>query len=121
MKRSAGLFLACLAALPLSMLPACSEPESHILNIKLINDLGVRAVVELCKDDLHCGSTSDLWPAKTIDAKDTLTFAVSNEHITVFKVTSMIAGKTVARCLRVRVDKSLKTAPDLPLSSATGC
>ncbi len=103
------------------MLQACSEPESHILNIKLINDLGARAVLELCKDDLHCGSTSDLWPAKTIDAKANLTFAVSNEQTTVFKVTSMADGQTAVRCLRVRVDKSLKAAPDLLLSSATGC
>jgi len=121
MKRSGGLLLVCLAALPLAMLPACSEPESHVLNIKLINDLGVRAAVELCKDNLHCGSTSDLWPAKTIDAKDTLTFAVSNERATVFKVTSMVDGQTVARCLRVRIDKSPDITPGLLLSSATAC
>jgi len=121
MKGSAGLFLLCLAALPLSMLPACSEPESHVANIKLVNDLDVRAVVELCKDDLHCGSTSDMWPARTIDAKDTLTFAVSNEQTTVFKVTSMVDGQTVARCLRVRMDKPHDIIPGLLLSSATGC
>jgi hypothetical protein len=121
MKRTPGLFLVCLAVLPLCMLTACSEPESHVQNIKLTNDLGSDATLQLCKDDLHCGSTSDLWPAKAIKEKDILTIAVSNEQTTVFKVTSVIDGQTVARCLRVRLDKPLKTSPVLPLSSATGC
>jgi len=105
------------------MVTACSEPEAHVAKINLINDLGTTAQLDLCMDDVHCKAISDLWTPTTINAKGTHTFVVSNEETTVFKVSSSeINGKADVRCLRVRIDKSLKTAHNnLLLSSATGC
>ena len=114
--------MTCLALLPLYMVTACSEPEAHVAKINLINDLGSPAQLDLCKDDVHCEAISDLWAPTKINAKDTHTLVVSNEETTVFKVSSVSNGKTVVRCLRVRIDKSLKSAHNnLLLSSATGC
>jgi len=122
MKQIPRIFLTCLTLLPLCIVTACSEPEAHVARINLINDLGSPAVLDLCKDDVHCDAISDLWTPTTINAKDSHTFVVSNEQTTVFKVSSEINGKTDVRCLRVRIDKSLKTAHNnLHLSSATSC
>lgn len=122
MKQIPRIFMACLTLLPLCMVAACSEPEAHIAKINLINDLGSPAVLDLCKDDVHCDAISDLWTPTRINEKDSHTFVVSNEETTVFKVSSEINGKTDVRCLRVRIDKSLKTAHNnLRLSSATSC
>jgi len=122
MKQIPRIFLACLALLPLCIVAACSEPEAHVAKINLINDLGSPAVVDLCKDDVHCGAISDLWTPAKINSKDTHTFVVSNEETTVFKVSSEINGKPDVRCLRVRIGKSLESAHNnLLLSSATGC
>jgi hypothetical protein len=111
----------CLALLPLYIFTACSEPESHISVIKIINDLGSQSTLDLCKDELHCESISNEWTQKKINNKDTGTFVLSNEKATVFKVSSQINGKTDVRCLRIRLDRSLKTSRDLLLSSATDC
>ena len=100
---------------------ACSEPESHVAKIILVNDLGTPAQLALCKDVLHCESISDLWTPKQIDAKGVEPVVVSNEDMTVFKVTTEQNGKADARCLRIRIDRSNKTDHNLPLSSATGC
>ena len=100
---------------------ACSKPETHVAKINLVNDLGTRAQVALCKDVLHCEAISDLWTPKQIDAKDVESVVVSNEEMTVFKVTTEQNGKADARCLRIRIDRSNKTDHNLPLSSATDC
>ena len=121
MKLTPKVFLACLALLPLYLMTACSEPETHILKINITNDLGSPAELALCKDDFHCISLSDQWTAKKINANDTESFVMSTEAVTVFKVSTEINGKTNARCLRVRFDKSLKASPNLFLSSATDC
>jgi hypothetical protein len=121
MQRILKVFLTCLVLLPIYIMTACSDPAEHISKITLINDLGRQAELSLCKDDLHCESIEQLWPPKRIDAKDTQSFAVSNEEATVFKVSSEINGKTNVRCLRIRLDESLKTSHDLLLSSATDC
>ena len=107
--------------LPLSLMTACSEPQSHIAKINLINDLGAEAELSLCKDDIHCESISGLWPPTKISANETRSFTVSNEETTVFKVSAEIHGKTTARCLRVRRDESRKPSPSLLLSSAADC
>jgi hypothetical protein len=120
-ERILKVILTCLAILSLYIITACSEPESHISNIKLINDLGSQATLDLCKDELHCESISNEWIQQKINDKDTESFVVSNEKATVFKVSSEINGKTNVRCLRIRLDKSLKTSHDLLLSSATDC
>jgi hypothetical protein len=121
MKRIPRVFPACLALLPICLMSACSEPERHILNINLKNDLGKRAELSLCKDDLHCGSVSEQWIPKQIDAQATLSFTVSNEETTVFKVSYEIDGKTEVRCLRIRRDESRKPVHDVLLSSAAAC
>jgi hypothetical protein len=121
MKRIPSVFLTCLALLPLYIMTACSEPESHVSKINLINDLGSQAELSLCKDDLHCGSISEQWTPKKINAKDHQSFAVSNEETTVFRVSSEINGKANVRCLRIRLDGSVKNSHDLLLSSATDC
>ncbi len=121
MKRMLRVFLTCLVLLPIYTITACSDPESHVSKINLINDLGSQAELSLCKDDLHCGSISEQWTPKKINAKDNQSFAVSNEETTVFKVSFEINGKANVRCLRIRLDESLKTSHDLLLSSATGC
>lgn len=121
MKRMPRVVHACLILLPLFMMTACSEPEAHVAKINLINDLGTRAELSLCKDDLHCESISELWPPKQINAKDSQSFVVSNEEMTVLKVSSEINGKKVARCLRIRLVKPLKPTYDVLLSSATDC
>ncbi len=113
--------MACLVMLPLCVMTACSEPETHILKINVTNDLGSPAKLALCEDYLHCITTSDQWTEKMIGANDTESFVMSTEAATVFKVTTETNGKTDARCLRVRFDKSLKASPNLRLSSATGC
>ena len=113
--------LTCLAIFSLYMITACSEPESHISNIKVINDLGSQATLDLCKDDLHCASISNEWRQKKINDKDTESFVVSNEGTTVFKVSSEINGTTNVRCLRIPLDKATKTSHELLLSSATDC
>jgi hypothetical protein len=77
--------------------------------------------VALCKDVLHCEAISDLWTPKQIDAKDVESVVVSNEEMTVFKVTTEQNGKPDVRCLRVRIDRSSKGEHNLLLSSATGC
>ena len=100
---------------------ACSKPETHVAKINLVNDLGTPAQLALCKDVLHCESISDRWTPKQIDAKTAETVIVSNEEMTVFKVTTEQNGKADARCLRIRIDRSNKTDHNLPLSSATGC
>ena len=120
-ERILKVILTCLAILSLYIITACSEPESHISNIKLINDLGSQATLDLCKDELHCESISNEWVQKKINNNDIESFVVSNEEITVFKVSSEINGKTNVRCLRIRLDKSIKTSRDLLLSSATDC
>jgi hypothetical protein len=122
MKRMPRIFLTCVALLPLCIVSACSEPEAHVARINLINDLGRPAKLDLCKDDVHCSAISDLWPPAKINANETHTFVVSNEETTVFKVSTETGGKTEARCLRVRIDKTLKADHNnLNLSSATGC
>ncbi len=121
MKIPKRIFAACLAVLPLFMVTAC-QPEAHVARINLINDLGSPAKIDLCKDDVHCEAISDLWTPTTIKPKDTHIFVVSNEELTVFKVSTEIDGKTDVRCLRVRIDKALKAEHNnLQLSSATGC
>ena len=120
-ERILKVILTCLAIFSLYMITACSEPESHISNIKLINDLGSQATLDLCKDNLHCESISNEWVQKKINNNDIESFVVSNEEITVFKVSSEINGKTNVRCLRIRLDKSIKTSRELLLSSATNC
>jgi hypothetical protein len=120
MKQISRVFMACLTLLPLYMVTACSKPD--VAKINVINDLGTRAQLDLCKDDVHCDATSDLWPPITLEAKDTHTFVVSNEQTTVFEVSFVVNGNANMRCLRVRIDKSLKTDHNnLLLSSATGC
>jgi hypothetical protein len=121
MKRIPGVFQIGLALLLPLMMTACSEPETHIAKINLINDLGSQVRLELCKDDLHCQSISELWPAKTMAANESRSFVVSTEETTVFKVSYSSDGKPGVRCLRVRRDKSLKIPVDLPLSTAAGC
>ena len=121
MKRILRVFSACLVLLPICMMSACSDPERHILKINLINDLGRQAELSLCKDDLHCGSVSDQWTPKQIGAQATLSFAVSSEAATVFKVSYENNGKTEARCLRIRWDESRKPTHDMLLSSAAAC
>jgi hypothetical protein len=122
MKKLARIFLACLALLPLFVVTACSQPEAHVAKINLINDLGSPAELDLCKDVVHCDAISDLWTPTKINAEDTHTFVVSNEEMTVFKVSTEINGKADVRCLRVRIDKALEDAHNnLRLSSATGC
>lgn len=114
--------MACLALLPLYMVTACSQPEAHVAKINVTNDLGTRAQLALCKDDVHCDATSDLWPPVTIEPKDSHTFVVSNEQTTVFEVSFVVNGTANMRCLRVRIDKSLKADHnDLLLSSSAGC
>ena len=120
-ERTRKVILTCLAILSLYVITACSEPESHISNIKLKNDLGGQATLDLCKDELHCESISNEWIQKKINDNDTESFVVSNEKATVFKVSSDINGKTNVRCLRIRLDKSIKTSRELLLSSATDC
>jgi|PersoiStandDraft_1058852.scaffolds.fasta_scaffold68520_1 hypothetical protein len=120
-ERILKVILTCLATLSLYIITACSEPESHISNINLINDLGSQATLDLCKDNLHCESISNEWVQKKINNNDIESFVVSNEEITVFKVSSEINGKTNVRCLRIRLDKSIKTSRELLLSSATNC
>jgi hypothetical protein len=120
-ERILKVILTCLAILSLYMITACSEPESHISNIKLINDLGSQATLDLCKDELHCEAISNEWVQKKINANDTESFVVSNEKATVFKVSYEINGKSNVRCLRIRLDKSIKTSRELLLSSATDC
>jgi hypothetical protein len=83
--------------------------------------LGSQATLDLCKDELHCESISNEWTQKKINDNDTESFVVSNEKATVFKVSSDINGKTNVRCLRIRLDKSIKTTRELLLSSATDC
>jgi hypothetical protein len=122
MKQIPRIIMTCLTLLPLYMVTACSEPETHVAKINVINDLGTRAQLDLCKDDVHCDATSDLWTPTTIEAKEAHTFVVSNEQTTVFEVSFVVNGKASVRCLRVRIDKSLKTDHNnLLLSSATGC
>lgn len=121
MERITRVFLICLGLLPLYIMTACSEPKSHVSKINLINDLGSQAELSLCKDDLHCGSISEQWTPKKINAKDNQSFAVSNEETTVFKVSYEINGKVNVRCLRIRLDESLKATHDLHLSSAAAC
>lgn len=114
--------MTCLALLPLCIVASCGKPEAHVAKINVINDLGTRAQLDLCKDDVHCDATSDLWPPTMIDAKDSHTFVVSNEQTTVFEVSFETNGKANVRCLRVWIDKSLKADHNnLLLSSATGC
>lgn len=113
--------LAWLAILSLYIITACTEPESHISSINLTNDLGSQATLDLCKDELHCESISNEWIQKKINNNDTESFVVSNEDVTVFKVTSEINGKTNVRCLRIRSDKITKTSRKVLLSSATEC
>jgi hypothetical protein len=107
--------------LSLCAVTACSKPETHVAKIDLVNDLGTQAQVALCKDVLHCEAISDLWTPKQIDAKDVESVVVSNEEMTVFKVTTEQNGKPDVRCLRVRIDRSSKGEHNLLLSSATGC
>ncbi len=121
MKRIAKVLLALFALLQLSTMTACSEPKSHVAKINLINDLGTEAELSLCKDDVHCESISELWPPTKIAAKETRSITVSNEEITVFKVSSEINGKAGARCLRVRLDESQNPLHNLLLSSAGDC
>ena len=121
MKRMTRIYPGCLALLPLCILTACSEPETHVAQVNLVNDLGIRAELALCKDDVHCGAISDLWTPKQINAKETSSITVSNEETTVFKVSTIKNGQADVRCLRIRIDKSLKTPADLLLSSATNC
>jgi hypothetical protein len=121
MKRISGVLLTCLAVLPPCMLTACSEPETHVAKINLVNDLGSQAQLELCKDDLHCASISELWPAKTLAEKESRPFVVSTEETTVFKVTYPSDGKPSVRCLRVRPAKSQQVSDDVLLSTAAGC
>lgn len=121
MKRMPRIFLTCAALLPLCGISACS-PQAHVAKINLINDLGRPAVLDLCKDVVHCSAISDLWPPAKISANETHTFVVSNEETTVFKVSTQTDGKTDARCLRVRIDKTLKAEHNnLHLSAATDC
>jgi hypothetical protein len=121
MKRLPRIFLTCVTLLPLCIMSAC-EPEAHVAKINLINDLGRPAALDLCKDIVHCSAISDLWPPAKIKANETHTFVVSNEETTVFKVSTEADGKTEVRCLRVRIDKTLKADHNnLNLSSATGC
>ena len=121
MKRLPRIFLTCATLLPLCIMSAC-EPEAHVAKINLINDLGRPAALDLCKDIVHCSAISDLWPPAKIKANETHTFVVSNEETTVFKVSTEADGKTEVRCLRVRIDKTLKADHNnLNLSSATGC
>ena len=114
MKRIPRIFLICLALLPPSILAACSQPEAHVSNINLINDLGVQAELALCKDDVHCDAISDLWTPKQINAKEKESFIVSNEETTVFKVSSEINGKPSVRCLRVRIKEPSEPPDSLP-------
>lgn len=121
MKLIPGIFQIGLAVLLSWMMTACSEPEAHIAKIRLINDLGSPVQLELCKDDLHCQSISDLWPAKTLAANEAQSLVVSTEEMTVFKVTHSDHGKAGVRCLRVRPAKPPAAAPDVLLSTAAGC
>lgn len=121
MKRIPGIFQIGLALLLPWMMTACSEPETHIAKIRLINDLGSEARLEMCKDDLHCQSISDLWPAKTLAATDAQSFVVSTEETTVFKVSYSSNGRPSVRCLRVRPPKPPAAVQDVPLSTAAGC
>lgn len=121
MKRVSAVFQIGLALLLPCMIAGCSEPEAHITQINLFNDLGSEARLEMCKDDLHCASISDLWPAKTLAANEAQSFVVSTEETTVFKVSYSDHGKAGVRCLRVRPPKPPAAAPDVPLSTANGC
>jgi hypothetical protein len=120
-ERILTVILTCLAISSLYVITACSEPESHIANINLKNDLGSQATLDLCKDELHCESISNEWVQKKIDNNDTESIVVSNEKAIVFKVSSESNGKPNVRCLRIRLDKSIKTSRELLLSSATDC
>jgi hypothetical protein len=121
MKRMPRIVLTCVSLLPLCIISACSE-DAHVSKINLINDLGRPAVLDLCKDDVHCSAISDLWPPARLGVNETHTFVVSNEETTVFKVSTVADGRTDARCLRVRIDRTLKAEHNnLHLSSATGC
>lgn len=113
--------MACLTVLPLFVMTACSEPETHILKINMTNDLGSPAKLALCEDYLHCITTSDQWTEKEIGANDTESFVMSTEAVTVFRVSAEINGTTKVSCLRVKFDKSLKASPSLLLSAATDC
>lgn len=119
MKRTPRIFLSCLVLL--SLMTACSEPETHILKVNVTNDLGSPAKLALCEDYLHCITISDQWTEKNISANDTESFVMSTEAVTVFRVSAEINGKARVSCLRVKFDKSLKAAPKLFLSAATNC
>ena len=119
MKRTPRILPACLVLL--SLMTACSGPETHILKINVTNDLGSPAKLALCEDYLHCITISDQWTEKEIGAHDTESFVMSTEAATVFRVSSEINGKARVNCLRVKFDKSLKASPNLFLSAATGC
>ena len=56
-----------------------------------------------------------------IDPNQTLTFSVSNEETTVFRLSFEANEKLAERCLRVRFVKPHKDDYKLSLSSATAC
>ncbi|HUW76894.1 MAG TPA: hypothetical protein VMV70_09455 [Gallionella sp.] len=120
MKRIPRILLTCFTLLPLCMMAACAKPD--VAKINLINDLGRPAKLDLCKDDVHCDAISDLWTPTKLNAMETHTFVVSNEEMTVFKISTVVDGKSEERCLRVTVNRALKADHNnVHLSSATGC
>jgi len=120
MKRTSRIFLTCFTLLPLCIMASCAKPD--VAKINLINDLGRPAKLDLCKDDVHCDAISDLWAPTKLSAMETHTLVVSNEEMTVFKISTVVDGKPVERCLRVTVNKALQADHNnVHLSSATGC
>lgn len=114
------ILLTSFALLPLCIIAACAKAD--VAKINLINDLGRSAKLDLCKDDVHCDAISDLWTPTTLNAKETHTFVVSNEEVTVFKISTVINGSSEERCLRVTVNKALKAEHNnVHLSTATSC
>lgn len=119
MKKIPYAALTCLILLPL--MTACSEPDPHISKINLINDLGKPADVHLCKDYLHCESLSHMWPSITVGIDETKKIVVSNEVISVYRVSTKINGKSKTQCLRVKLDKSIQGYQNITLSTAIDC
>jgi len=119
MKKIHYISLICLILLPL--MTACSKPDPHISNINLINDLGKSAEINLCKDYLHCESLSHMWPSITIGINATKELTISNEVISIYRISTNTNGKAKEQCLRVKLDKSIQGYQDIALSTASNC
>lgn len=117
MKRILKVTLSCLMLLP--VMTACSRPEEHIAKINLINDLGKAVEISLCDDYMHCESLSRMWPPRKIDIGQTQPLTISNELISVYRLSAK--SDTKNRCLRVRPNKKAGGAQEIRLSSAQDC